>query len=705
MTQLKLNGHAATNGHSHKDTILSRPRPQETYFLTSVNTESFYGKLRNLYSNQVLKTQLDQLKKQGSYDAFKLGWHPAYDVRRLTGAKTRVDGIPPSLFWESDVGKWWVQVILCRADERRIEGACYFLSSPDAKSCSHAAEFDAAIQELVDMIEKAQQPDGYLDIYFTVVDPEGRYKNLRDMHEMYNAGHLLEGALAHHHYTESRQFLDVMIRYVECFMKAFGSGKDQLHGYPGHPELELAVLRLYNLTHDPRHLEFGRYLLEARGVKREEYGGETYFVHEAEVRKDPITSFNLSSTKDMAYNQSHLPIHDQDAILGHSVRAFYLYTACADLGGGFLEDAKRLLTDAVDNKMYVTGGFGTEPAWEGFSHIPHRLPQSTGEGGCYAETCASIACMMTSERILSHGLDGKVRDVMELCLLNAVLGGGSLDGKQFSYANKLATWGDEVATRKDWFEVCCCPPNLSRTLGMIGGYTWSAKVDEASKIISLNVYLHLSATREIELPDGKTAKVSMESGMPWVGEANWKLEAPEGWTWKVSVPCPDYAEDVKVSAKSTSETPGFLVITLPATSSFSQTFSLPVRLLSPHPLTGQDTLNVTRGPIVYTAESFDNESIDSAHPHFEGVGISSKTTFAENSTVIGGIPVIMLEANEQAYSLNEVKDEQAYSVVTGNRPRTWTGLGDKIRFTPWFARANRGGAGRVRTAFLRADEI
>ena len=170
------------------------------------------------------------------------------------------------------------------------------------------------------------------------------------------------------------------------------------------------------------------------------------------------------------YSQSHLPLHQQDAILGHSVRAFYLLTAAADIGGLFLEDAKRLWADCVDHKMYITGGIGTEPNWEGFAHFPWFLPQSTDEGGCYAETCASIACMMTSERILSWGLDGKVRDTMELCLLNAVLGGGSLDGKQFSYANKQATSGEETAMRKDWFEgeqaflvrvkrgYCCCVP-------------------------------------------------------------------------------------------------------------------------------------------------------------------------------------------------------------------------------------------------------
>lgn len=172
---------------------------------------------------------------------------------------------------------------------------------------------------------------------------------------------MLEGALAHYQYTGKRQFLDVMIRYVDCFMHHFGPNSDQLHGYPGHPELELAVLRLYAVTYDPKHLAFGKYLLEARGVKREDQNGQHYFVYECKVRQDEVLPSTMESLDDQSYNQSHLPLHEQDAILGHSVRAFYLYTAAADLGGKFLDDAKRMWADAVDNKMYATGGLGTEP--------------------------------------------------------------------------------------------------------------------------------------------------------------------------------------------------------------------------------------------------------------------------------------------------------------------------------------------------------
>ena len=212
------------------------------------------------------------------------------------------------------------------------------------------------------------------------------------------------------------------------------------------------MLRLYNVTKDPSHLAFASHLLASRGVKQPDQNDKTYFVWEAENRRrDRVHGSSMNSIYDVWYHQAHLPLHEQNEILGHSVRAFYLTTAAADLGGPFLEDAKRLWSDAVDHKMYATGGFGTEPRWEGFSEIPYFLPQSTDEGGCYAETCASIACMMTSERILSHGLNGKVRDTMELIFFNAVLGGGNLDGRKFSYENKLATYGDEVATRKDWF--------------------------------------------------------------------------------------------------------------------------------------------------------------------------------------------------------------------------------------------------------------
>jgi DUF1680 family protein len=148
---------------------------------------------------------------------------------------------------------------------------------------------------------------------------------------------------------------------IACFAKTFGPDPTQLHGYPGHPELELAVLRLYAVTSDACHLSFARYLLEARGVVRDDQDGRSYFPYEARQRGDVTVPHTMDSIDEQEYNQSHLPIHEQMTILGHSVRAFYLTTAAADVGGAFVDDARRLWDDAVGKKMYPTGGFGSEP--------------------------------------------------------------------------------------------------------------------------------------------------------------------------------------------------------------------------------------------------------------------------------------------------------------------------------------------------------
>ncbi|WVR07708.1 hypothetical protein IAU60_004750 [Kwoniella sp. DSM 27419] len=241
---------------------------------------------------------------------------------------------------------------------------------------------------------------------------------------------------------------------------------------------------------------------------------------------------------------------------------------------------------------------------------------------------------------------------------------------------------------------------------MIGGYTWAAKVDERGKTINLDVYLFVSASRTIHLPGGESATVSMVSEMPWEGTTRFTFDAPEGWQWSVRLPKPAYAENVKLSSESSEELSGFLTTHLPARTTVDLTFDMPVRLLAPHPLSGQDTLTVSRGPIVYTAESVDNAAIDGAYPHFQGIGLSTKTTFDEERAVIEGIPVVMLKADQSAYAVNEINTSSAYRAVTSKTPaRSWKKLDDRLTFVPWFARANRGGAGRVRTAFLRAEGV
>ncbi|WVQ66279.1 uncharacterized protein L199_004458 [Kwoniella botswanensis] len=665
-----------------------RPHPQETFHQTSIARDSFYGRIQAIYSERVLKTQLEQLRQQGSYEAFKLGWHPKYDIHKVQGGKCTVES-PPTLFWDSDVGKW-------------IEAACYFLGTPDGERSPHTPEFVSAIDELITMMGKAQRPDGYLGTYFTVVDKAGRLKNLRDMHEMYNCGHLLEAALAHHRWSGNRKFLNIMLKYIDLLMKTFGPGKHQLHGYPGHPELELAVLRLYSETRDPRHYAFGCYLVATRGKREPSLGGKPFFVWEAEQRNDSFFHATMASIDDGRYHQWHAPLGEQNTILGHSVRALYLLAAASDLDGKLLEDAKRLWSDCVDNKMYVTGGIGSIPDIEGFSEIPHFLPNGHDEGGCYAETCASIACMMICERLLSHGPSVKARDVMEKCLLNNVLGGASLDGKQFYYDNKLATCGEENADRSDWFEVCCCPPNLTRTMGLLGGYMWSVKTK--GKVISLDVYLYISGKRTVKLPNGEIAVLEMETEMPWNGKTTLRVQAPVGYEWIIRIPKPEYAINFRISPESlerTIDAGSYDALSLPAQSTISITFDMPVRLLAPHSATHQDTIAIARGPIIYTAESYDNSSLEGEYRHFEGIGLLETTTFEEIPMEIGNIPMIGLISHQNVHAKKLIGRKEIGSMTVISGEKKWIEKEVKLKLVPFFARSNRDSGGRLRTMFPR----
>ena len=233
--------------------------PQETFRNGHFRPNSFWAKKRANISSVAILYQLDVLKKTGRYDAFKLEWKPIYDE------EAEIWPVPKHLFWDSDVAKW-------------IEGACYFLAEEEN------ATVRAAVDELVDMIGKAQQPDGYLNIHFTLVDPKGRFSNLRDLHELYNAGHLIEAALAHEQLYGNRDLLDPLIRYVDLFYDTFGPvSEGKKPGYPGHPEIELALLRLYERTKNEKHLQLARFFLTERGNPKG-IDDKHYYTYEAEKR-------------------------------------------------------------------------------------------------------------------------------------------------------------------------------------------------------------------------------------------------------------------------------------------------------------------------------------------------------------------------------------------------------------------------------------
>jgi len=355
--------------------------PQTSFCHTTLVPRTLLGQRRRAVAASTLQYQLDVLKKTGRYDAFRLKWHPVYD------RAPEVWPIPDHLFWDSDVAKW-------------IEGACYFLQ----QECM--PEIADAVDELVDMIRSAQQSDGYLNIHYTVVEPGKRFTNLKDMHELYNCGHLIEAALAHHALYDNDQLLGPICLYVDLLCKTFGSDPGQTHGYPGHPEIELALLRLYDRTEVPRYLTLAKYFITERGNPTG-CNGRHYFDVEAEARgADPnMKPAFYPEPRSLWYHQAHLPIAEQQTIEGHSVRAMYLLTSVADLvrieqGHNDLRIATyRLWRNMINQKMYLTGGIGAIKQWEGFG-LDYYLPQGTSEGGCYSETCAAIGVMMLAQRLL-----------------------------------------------------------------------------------------------------------------------------------------------------------------------------------------------------------------------------------------------------------------------------------------------------------------
>lgn len=410
-------------------------------------------------------------------------------------------GNVPVLFWDSDVAKW-------------IEAASYSLAThPDAA-------LDALLDQVIGRIAAHQQPDGYFNSWFTAVEPHKRWTNLRDWHELYDAGHLIEAAVAHHQATGKRALLDVAVRYADYIATVFGAGPGQRRGYCGHPEIELALVRLARATGDARHLDLARYFVDQRGRQPH------YFDQEALARGEDPAGYWFGGHE---YSQSHRPVRQQDQVVGHAVRAAYLYSAMADLAAedgdaALLETCRRLWRHLTSTRMYVMGGIGSSKHNEGFTG-DYDLPNESA----YAETCAAIALVFWAQRMQQIDLDRRYADVMELALYNAVLSGISLDGTRFFYDNPLASAGGHH--RQEWFHCPCCPPNLARLVASLGGYLYAHSDDE------LLVHLYAQSQARLELA-GQSVTLRQETRYPWDGLVTLTLglSAPAQFGLRLRVP-------------------------------------------------------------------------------------------------------------------------------------------------------------------------
>ncbi|ADQ06238.1 protein of unknown function DUF1680 [Caldicellulosiruptor hydrothermalis 108] len=569
------------------------------------------------------------------------------------------------VFQDSDVYKW-------------LEAASYVLES------HYDEELDRKINEVIDLIEKAQWDDGYINTYFTIKEPQNRWTNLQECHELYCAGHLIEAAVAYYNATGNDRLLNIAKKFVDHINSIFGPEEGKLKGYPGHQEIELALIKLYEVTKEEGYLNLARYFIEERG--KDPY----YFDLEWEKRGRTEHWPGLIRNFGREYAQTHLPVRKQREAVGHAVRATYMYSAMADIARitkdeELLDTCKALFKDIVTRKMYITGGIGASAYAESFS-FEYDLPNDRA----YAETCASVGLIFFAHRMFLIEQSSHYYDIIEQTLYNNIIASMSLDGRSYFYVNPLEVVPRACEKRHDtqhvkvprqrWFGCACCPPNVARLLSSIGKYVYAHSANE--------LYVNLYISNEYELNmNGDEVKIYINSEYPFGDNVFIKIDTKKPVYFDLKLRIPKWCESFKVYINDREEgkivkEKGYIVLSRIWNGNdeiLLKLTTLPKKIRS-HPRVRDNIGKITimKGPILYCLEEADNG------PNLHELFISkdSKLELKFEPEILNGLYVIYADGfriDEEDFGDELYRDEYEYKL-----------LPVKLKFIPYYAWANRG---------------
>ncbi len=499
---------------------------------------------------------------------------------------------------------------------KALEGIAYALANHPDK------QLEAKADEWIDKIAAAQQPDGYINTFYTLTGLQNRWTNM-DHHEMYCAGHLIEAGVAYLQATGKRKLLNVGQRMADHMMSFLGVGKG--HWVPGHEEIELALVKLYGVTGQQRYLDFANFLLEQRGHG---YGST------GKARQwKPI------------YYQDEMPVREMSVINGHAVRAMYLYCGMADVAAlkndtGYVNAMNRLWNNVTQRKMYITGGIGSSAHNEGFT-ADFDLPNKEA----YCETCASVGMVYWNERMNELTGDAKYVDILERSMYNGALAGVSLSGDRFFYVNPLESDGNHH--RQAWYGCACCPSQISRFLPSIGNYIYALS-DHA---LWVNLFIGNEATVKV---NGADVKLSITTGYPWTGRAVITVSSAQPLPEELRIRIPGWCKSYKLTAAGREVSKldkGYAVIATRGARSIKAELSMamPVELDKADDRVSQDVGKraVQRGPLVYCMEQTDNKV------SYDEASLPATPKFKESykKNLLGGIVELKTGSGNKAITL------------------------------------------------------